>query len=262
MTAMARFTADAATATRRYLLKARRTPEVVLFSTIQPVMFVLLFVYVFGSAIVVEGIGYGEYLLAGVFCQVTVFGSALTGIGLADDVRSGMSERFRTLPISPVSIIIGRTASDLLTNLLVVGVMVGVGLAVGWRIHTSPLEALAGLGILVSFAYAMSWVSATIGLSVRSVEVAQTAGVIWLYPLTFVSNIFVPAEGLPAGLRHFAEWNPVSVVTQAQRQLFGNLPPDPPQAWPLENAVWLALLYTLAILLVFVPIATKLYRRA
>lgn len=252
---------DIITSTRRYLLKAKRTPEVVLFSTIQPVMFVLLFVYVLGSVIDLDGVDYRQYLLAGVFCQVTVFGSALTGIGLADDLQSGMSERFRTLPMSRAAVIIGRTTTDLLNNMLVVAVMIMVGLIVGWRTHTPPSHVAGGIAVLMLFSYAMSWVSATIGLSVRSVEVAQSAGVIWLYPLTFISNVFVPLDGLPPALKHFAEWNPVSVVTQCERELFGNLPAASPMAWPLQHAVPSAVTYSLVILAVFCPWAVYLHRK-
>ena len=255
------FLDNVSTSTRRYFLRARRTPETVFFSTIQPILFVLLFVYVLGSAIDVRGVSYREYLLAGVFCQVTVFGSALTGIGLATDKATGMSQRLRTLPISPLSTIIGRTTMDLLTNILVVAIMMAVGLAVGWRTHTSPTKVLLGLLVLLLFCYSMSWVSAAVGLSARSVEVVQTAGVLWLYPLTFVSNVFVPIEGLVAPLRVFAEWNPVSVVTQAQRELYGNLPGAVPTAWPLRHAVPLSFAYYAMILAIFMPLSAWLFRR-
>ncbi len=253
---------DGMTVTRRNVTKLRRIPDVIVFSLVQPIMIIVLFVYVFGSAIRVPGVSYEEYLMAGIFTQTLVFGSALTGVGLAEDLQKGIIDRFRSLPMARSAVLIGRTAADLLNNVLVLVVMVVVGLLVGWRTHTSLLEVLAGMLILLLFAYAMSWVSATIGLAVRSVEVAQSAGFIWLFPVTFLSNVFIQPAGLNDVLRTIAEWNPVSAVSSALRDLFGNESSVPVEAWPLQNAVWVSIGWSLLILAVFVPLAVNRYRSA
>src|SRR5205809_1820708 len=193
---------------KRNLTKIKRVPDLLIFSTIQPIMFVLLFAYVFGGAIKVTGTHYREYLMAGIFTQTVAFGAGITAIGLADDLQKGVIDRFRSLPMSRAAVLIGRTTSDLLNNVLVVIVMSVCGLIVGWRIHTDAAHAVAGFALLFAFGYAMSWISATIGLSVKSVEVAQSAGFIWLFPLTFLSNAFIPTDTLPDWLQKVADWNP------------------------------------------------------
>jgi ABC transporter DrrB family efflux protein len=248
---------------RRGLIHMKRQPEALSDATIQPIMFVLLFAYVFGGAIKIPGMNYREYLMAGIFTQTVAFGSAVTAIGLADDLTKGIVDRFRSLPMSRAAVLIGRTTSDLLNNVLVVVVMAACGLLVGWRIHTSPLEAAAGFGLLFLFGYAMSWIAAVIGLSVRSVEVAQSAGFIWLFPLTFLSNAFVPLETLPSWLQPVAEWNPVTSVVAAVRDLFGNTNGAPPtDSFPAQHPVLVSLLWCAAILAVFVPLAVRRYRAA
>ena len=253
---------DGAVVAKRNLIKMRRVPDVIVFSTIQPIMFVLLFVYVFGSAIDVPGVDYRDFLMGGIFAQTIVFGSAMTGVGLADDLQKGIIDRFRSLPMARSAVLVGRTTSDLLNNFIVLVVMAVVGLTVGWRVNTSFLEGLAGFAVLLFFGYAMSWISATIGLMVRSVEVAQSAGFIWLFPLTFLSNVFVPVQGLSPVLRTIAEWNPVSAVAEALRQLFGNVGPVQETAWPLVHAVPVSLGWSLLILAVFVPLSVNRYRAA
>ena len=253
---------DGAVVTKRNLIKMRRVPDVVIFSTIQPIMFVLLFVYVFGSAIDVPGVDYRDFLMGGIFAQTIVFGSAMTGVGLADDLQKGIIDRFRSLPMARSAVLVGRTTSDLLNNVIVLVVMAVVGLAVGWRINSSFFQALTGFGILLLFGYAMSWISATIGLVVRSVEVAQSAGFIWLFPVTFLSNVFVPIQGLTPVLRTIAEWNPISGVAEAVRQLFGNAGPVEQTAWPLVHAVPVSLAWSLLILAIFIPLSVNRYRAA
>ena len=255
---------DGVVVARRNVIKMKRVPDIVVFATIQPVMFVLLFAYVFGSAITVPGVNYREFLMAGIFTQTVAFGSANTCIGLADDLQKGIIERFRSLPMSRAAVLIGRTSADLLNNLFVVVVLTGSGLVVGWRIRSSVPEAIAGLALLLLFAYAMSWISALIGLSVRSVEVAQSAGFIWLFPVTFVSNAFVPTEGMPDVLRTIAEWNPITSVTTALRKLFGNTNEllAPPTSWPDRHAIGLSVFWCLLILAVFVPLSVRRYRIA
>ena len=255
---------DGRIVTRRNLLRMKRVPDVVVFAAIQPLMFVLLFAYVFGSAIEAPGISYREFLMAGVFTQTVAFGSAGTSIGLADDLQRGIVERFRSLPMSRAAVLIGRTSADLLNNIVVTTVLVGAGLLVGWRMRSGVLDAVSGFLLLVLFAYAMSWISAFIGLSVRSVEVAQSAGFIWLFPVTFVSNAFVPTSGMPTALRKIAEWNPISAVTTALRKLFGNTNEQiaPMTSWPERRAVELSLLWCLLILVIFVPLSVRRYRVA
>lgn len=257
----ARALGDGMVVARRNLIKIRRLPDLLLFSTVQPVILVLLFVYVFGTAVDLPGVDYRDYLIAGVFAQTIVFGSALTGVGLAEDLQKGILDRFRSLPMARSAVLVGRTTSDLLTNALVLGVMAAVGVLVGWRTTTSPAEVVAGMSVLLLFGYAISWVSATIGLSVRSVEVAQSAGFIWVFPVTFLSNVFVPLEGLNPFLRTVAEWNPVSAVAAATRELFGSAPPATGfEPWPMEHAVLSSLGWSAVILAVFVPLAVSRFR--
>ncbi|MGH8875898.1 MAG: ABC transporter permease [Stackebrandtia sp.] len=250
---------------KRNLIKIKRVPDLLIFSTIQPIMFVLLFAYVFGSAIQVPGGGnYREFLMAGIFTQTVAFGSSLTGMGLAEDMTKGIIDRFRSLPMSRAAVLIGRTTSDLINNVLVVVVMVACGLLVGWRTHTGFIDAVAGFLLLFGFAYAMSWIAATIGLSVKSVEVAQSAGFIWMFPLTFLSNAFVPTDNMPVVLQRIADWNPVSAIVLALRDLWGNPGAQGPAdgGFPVDNPGWYSLLTIGLILAVFVPLSIRAYRRA
>ncbi|GAA1808834.1 ABC transporter permease [Planosporangium flavigriseum] len=249
--------------TKRNLIKIKRVPDLLIFSTIQPIMFVLLFAYVFGGAIKVPGVNYKEYLMAGIFTQTVAFGSSLTAIGLADDLTKGIVDRFRSLPMSRAAVLIGRTTSDLLNNLLVVVVMGLCGLLVGWRIHTGILGALAGFGVLFLFGYAMSWIAAVIGLAARSVEVAQSAGFIWLFPMTFLSNAFIPTDTLPSWLQPVADWNPISSIVLGLRDLWGNAPEGLARGsgFPAQHPVLLAALWSVAIVAVFMPLAIAKYRR-
>ena len=259
---------DGAVVAKRNLIKIKRVPDLLVFTTLSPIMFVLLFAYVFGGAIDREGggAGYREFLIAGIFAQTVVFGATITGAGLAEDVKKGILDRFRSLPMSPSAVLSGRTLSDVLNNVIVLVVMGLTGLLVGWRIRTSVLEALGGFVLLLVFAYAISWVMAWIGMLVPSPEVVNNASFIIIFPLTFVANTFVPLETLPGPLKVFAEWNPVSAVTQAARNLFGNPDPNPnapdPTSWALQNPEVYTLIWAAAVLVVFVPLATWQYRRA
>lgn len=248
--------------TKRNLIKIRRIPDLLLFSTIQPIMFVLLFAYVFGSAIPVAGVNYKEFLMPGIFVQTVAFGAAITAIGLADDLQKGMVDRFRSLPMARAAVLIGRTTSDLLTNVLTVVIMSLTGLLVGWRIHTGLWKGLLGYLLLLSFAYAMSWISALIGLSVKSVEVAQSAGFIWMFPLTFLSNAFVPTQNMPTVLRYVADWNPISSMVLGLRDLWGNTGLTRPPGIPGEYPIPLALGWIGLILIIFVPLSIAKYRQA
>ena len=262
MTAFTDTLSDGAVVAKRNLIKIKRVPELLVFTTLQPIMFILLFAYVFGSAINPEGVDYREFLIAGIFAQTVIFGATLTGAGLADDIKKGVIDRFRSLPMSRSAVLVGRTTSDVLNNVLVIVVMSLTGLVVGWRIRTSFLEALAGFFLLLLFAYAISWIMAWVGLLVPAPEVVQSASFIVIFPLTFIANTFVPSEGLPGPLRVIAEWNPVSSVTQAARELFGNTAPGVPvpEAWSLQHPVLYTLIWVALILAVFIPLSLRQYR--
>lgn len=264
MSALTAALGDGAVVAKRNLIKIKRVPELLVFTTLQPIMFIVLFAYVFGSAIDTGKVDYREFLIAGIFAQTVVFGATLTGAGLADDMQKGIIDRFRSLPMSRSAVLLGRTSSDVLNNVLVITVMSLTGLVVGWRIRTSVLEALGGFLMLLLFAYAISWVFAWIGLLVPSPEVVQSASFIVIFPLTFIANTFVPSDGLPGPLRAVAEWNPVSSVTQAARELFGNIAPGAPEpaVWSLQHPVLYTLLWVALILAVFVPLAARQYERA
>jgi ABC transporter DrrB family efflux protein len=253
---------DGAVIAKRNLIKIKRVPEILMFVLISPIMFVLLFAYVFGGAIDVPGGSYREFLIAGIFAQTVIFGATFTGAGLADDMQKGIINRFRSLPMSRAAVVIGRTASDVVYNLLSLMIMALSGLVVGWRIHNGLLQAAAAFVLLLVFAYAFSWVMAYIGLIVPSVEVINNASFIVIFPLTFVANTFVPVETLPPVLKVFAEWNPVSAVTQATRELFGNIPPGTPEptAWPLQNPILYTLIWVVVIIAIFAPLAVHRYR--
>ena len=227
-------------------------------------MFVLLFAYVFGSGISVPGVSYKEFLMAGIFAQTVIFGATITGSGLAEDMQKGIIDRFRSLPMARSAVLVGRTTSDLVNNVLVLIVMSLTGLVVGWRIHSSFMEALAGFGLLLLFAYALSWGMAVIGLAIRSPEVFNQASFMVIFPVTFVANTFVPTNNMPGPLKVVAEWNPVSALTQAVRQLFGNIPAGFPQpeAWPLRHPLLVSFGWIVVMLLIFVPLAVGRYKKA
>ena len=248
---------------RRNLIKIKRVPDVLVFVLISPIMFVLLFAYVFGSAISIPGGSYREFLMAGIFAQTVVFGATFTGAGLADDMQKGIIDRFRSLPMSRSAVVVGRTASDVIYNLLSLLIMALTGLVVGWRVHGSILDTVLGFGLLLLFAYAISWMMALVGLMVPSVEVLNNASFVVIFPITFIANTFVPTENLPTVLRTFAEWNPVSSLAQATRTLFGNIPPGTPEptSWPLQNPVLYTIIWAGIIIAVFAPLAVRRYTR-
>jgi ABC-2 type transport system permease protein len=255
---------DALVIAHRNIIRIRRVPDVMAFVLIQPLMFVLLFAYVFGGSIDIPGGNYREFLIAGIFAQTVVFGATFTGAGLAEDLQKGLINRFRSLPMSRSAVVAGRTASDVVYNALSILVMSVAGLIVGWRIRGSVLDAIAGFALLLFFSYAFSWVMACVGLLVPTPEVVNNASFVILFPLTFIANTFVPSDNLPGVLRTIAEWNPVSTLTHAVRVKFGNIPvgtPDP-TAWPLQNSVLYSLIWAFALIVIFAPIATRLYQRA
>ncbi|HEY8589321.1 MAG TPA: ABC transporter permease [Naasia sp.] len=248
--------------TRRNLIKIKRVPDILVFTTLQPIMFVLLFSQVYAGSIDIPGSSYTEFIMAGIFAQTVVFGSTYSGSAMAQDLKEGIIDRFRTLPMSPSAVLIGRTNGDLFINALSFVVMIATGLVVGWRVRSSLLEAIAGVALLLLFAYAFSWVMAFLGMSVRSPEVINNVSFLVLFPLTFISNAFVPSENLPTPLRIFAEWNPVSALVLAARQLFGNVPDgyDAGDSWPLQNPVLTVLIGVVVLLVVFVPLAIRKFR--
>jgi ABC-2 type transport system permease protein len=266
MSAVTELATDTATITRRNLKKILRVPDLLVFTLLSPIMFVLLFAFVFGGAIGDQdtGVPYREFLIAGIFAQTVVFGSTFTGFSLAEDLQKGIVDRFRSLPMSPGAVVFGRTLADVGINVLSLMVMALTGLLVGWRIRSSVLEAIAGFLVLLVFAYAISWVMAYVGLLVRTPEVVNNASFMVIFPVTFCANTFVPLETLPAPLATFAEWNPVSSVTQAARNLFGNVDPNAPvpDAWSLQHPAIYTLLWVVAIVAVFAPLAVKQYQRA
>ena len=264
VTGVAEAASDAAVITKRNLIKIKRVPDLLVFTTLSPIMFVLLFAYVFGGSIDVPGVGYREFLIAGIFVQTVVFGSTFSGYLMAEDLQKGIIDRFRSLPMASSSVLFGRTISDVGTNIISLVVMALTGLIVGWRIHTSALEALGGFVLLLLFAFAISWIMTCVGLAVRTPEVVNNASFMVIFPLTFVANTFVPLDTLPGPLRTFAEWNPVSAVTQASRNLFGNTHPDLPipDAWPLQHPQLYTLIWAVAVVAVFAPLASRQYQRA
>ena len=255
--------ADGAVVAKRNLIKIKRVPEVLIWTTMSPIMFVLLFAYVFGSSIEIPGVNYREYLIAGVFVQTVIFGSTFTGAGLAEDMTKGIIDRFRSLPMARSAVLVGRTGSDIFYNSTSIFVMSMTGLVVGWRIRSSVIEAIGGFLLLLLFAYAISWIMAFVGLKVSNVEVVNNASFMFIMPMTFIANTFVRAELLPAPLQTFAEWNPVSSVAQAVREAFGNTGTAPsPDAWSLDNPIAYSLIWIGIILAVFVPLAVRQYRKA
>jgi ABC-2 type transport system permease protein/oleandomycin transport system permease protein len=238
----------------RGLLTYRRVPQLLVFSTIQPVVFVLLFTYVFGGAIHVPGVDYVDYLMPGIFVQTVVFGAIATAIGLATDVQTGLLERFRSLPMARSAVLTGRTLADLFRNVFVVILMTGVGFLVGFTVHTNAAKLVAAQLLVLLFGYSMSWIFATVGLVIGNPEAAQAASFPVMAPLVFASSAFVPVATMPGWLQPFAEHQPVSVTASAARALTLGTPAG---SYILQSLAWVA-----GILLVFVPLAVRRYRRA
>lgn len=249
--------------TRRNMIKIKRVPDILVFTTLQPIMFVLLFSFVYAGSIDIPGSDYKEFIMAGIFAQTVVFGSTYSGSAMAQDLKEGIIDRFRTLPMAPSAVLVGRTNGDLFINGVSMIVMIATGLVVGWRVNSSPLEALAGVALLLMFAYAFSWVMTLLGMSVRSPEVINNVSFLVLFPLTFISNAFVPIETLPEPLKTFAEYNPVSALVQAARELFGNIPPGTPEpdSWTLQNPVLTVLIGIVLMLAIFVPLSVRKFSR-
>ena len=256
---------DSIVITKRQLLQLARVPEVLIFSTIQPVMFVLLLRYVFGGSIETgQPGGYVQLLMPGIFVQTVAFTLAATASGLAEDMKKGLIDRFRSLPIARSALILGRTLGDSLLNIVVLAVMGIAGFVVGWRPTSGVFSIILAFLFLLFFGYALSWVGIYIGLSARDARVVQNVSFLVTFPLTFLSNAFAPTTGMPRPLQYVAEWNPVSTMVAACRQLFGleNEFGATAGSFPSENPLTMSLIYMAIIMIIFVPMSVKKYQNA
>lgn len=251
---MRRFVNDTLVIAERNLVRLPRAPELLIAFTVQPIMFVLLFRYVFGGAISTPGYSYADYLIPGIVVQNIAFGGFVTALGLSEDLHKGLIDRFRSLPMARAAVLAGRTSADIVTNALSASILTITGLIVGFSFHTSPGEAITGFGLLLLFGYAFSWVFALLGMLVSTPEAASSIGFIAVFPLTFISSAFVPVSSMPSALRAFAEVNPFTIVVDAMRALWVGA--------PAGNYVWGAIAWSVAIIAVFAPLAVALYRRA
>jgi len=256
---------DVAIITCRQLLLLTRVPEVLIFSTIQPVMFVLLFRFVFGGSISTgQPGGYVQLLMPGIFVQTVAFTLAGTASGLAEDMKKGLIDRFRSLPISQSALVVGRTLGDSLLNIVVLTVMGIAGFVVGWRPSAGLGNVALGFLFLLFFGYALSWVGVLVGLSASDARVVQNVSFIVTFPLTFLSNAFAPTTGMPRILQYFAEWNPVSTMVAACRQLFGlkNKFGATAGSYPSEHPLTTSLIYMVVIMAIFIPLSLRKYRHS
>jgi ABC-2 type transport system permease protein len=251
---MRRLIPDTLVLAERNLVRLPRAPDMLLGFTIQPIMFVLLFAYVFGGAI--ETPGYDDYitfLIPGIIVQNIAFGGFVTAIGLAEDMGKGLIDRFRSLPTARASVLAGRTLADVVTNSVSIAILLGTGLVIGFAFEASVLDVLAGFGLLLLFGFAFSWIFALIGLSVSTPEAANGIGFTLIFPITFISSAFVPVESMPTGLEEVADANPVTVVVDALRSLW--------LGSPAGDSIWLAVVWCLALIAIFAPLAVAKYRR-
>ncbi|MFF9912022.1 ABC transporter permease [Streptomyces sp. NPDC013457] len=257
---------DSLVVARRNLIRMSRIPEMVIFGLIQPIMFVVLFSYVFGGSMTIGGTNspavYREFLMAGIFAQTVTFATAGAGAGIADDMHKGLIDRFRSLPMARGAVLTGRTLADLVQTALTVVVLAIVALLVGWRIHEGVPKALGAFALLLLLGYAFSWIGALIGLSVRTPEAATSGGLIWLFPVTFISIAFVDSAQMASWLQPIAEWNPFSATVQACRVLFGNPGVSTSDAWPMQHPVWASIIWSVLIIVVFRTLSVRKYRSA
>ncbi len=251
---MRRLVSDTLIIAERNLVRLPRAPDLLLAFTVQPIMFVLLFRYVFGGAISTPGFSYVDFLIPGIIVQNIAFGGFVTALGLNEDVHKGLIDRFRSLPMARAAVLAGRTLADILTNALSMTILIITGVIIGFSFHADVLHVIAGIGLLLFFGYAFSWVFAFLGLLVSSPEAANSVGFIAVFPLTFVSSAFVPVATMPAVLRAFAQVNPFTFTVDAMRSLW--------LGTPAGNNIWWALLWIAAIIAVFAPLAVARYRRA
>jgi ABC-2 type transport system permease protein len=257
---------DSLVVAKRNLIRMTRIPEVILFGLIQPIMFVVLFSYVFGGSLNIGGTTsatvYRNFLMAGIFAQTVTFATAGASAGIADDMHKGLVDRFRSLPMARGAVLTGRTIADLVQTAMTVVVLAIVAVLVGWRIHEGVPKMFGAFGLLLLLGYAFSWIGALIGLSVRTPEAATSGGLIWLFPVTFISNAFVDSSMMPGWLQPIADWNPFSATVQACRELFGNPGVSQSTAWPMQHPVWASLIWSALIIVVFRTLAVRKYRSA
>ena len=251
---MRRLLTDTLVIAERNLIRLPRAPELLMAFTIQPIMFVLLFRYVFGGAIRTPGYSYVDFLIPGIIVQNIAFGGFVTALGLNEDVHKGLIDRFRSLPMARPAVLAGRTLSDVVTNTLSLAILVVTGLIIGFSFHCSVAEAIGGVGLLLLFGFGFSWFFALIGLLVNSPESANSAGFIAVFPLTFISSAFVPVSSMPSVLQAFAHVNPFTITVDAMRHLWLGA--------PANNSVWGSVAWSLAIIAVFAPLAVRRYRRS
>ncbi len=251
---MRRLVSDTLVIAERNLIRLPRAPDLLLAFTVQPIMFVLLFRYVFGGAISTPGYSYVDFLIPGIIVQNIAFGGFVTALGLNEDVHKGLIDRFRSLPMARPAVLAGRTIADVVTNALSMTILLITGIIIGFSFQTSVGEVIAGIGILLLFGYAFSWVFAFLGLLVSSPEAANSIGFIAVFPLTFISSAFVPVDSMPEPLKTFAEVNPFTIVVDAMRALWVGA--------PAGNYVWGAVVWSLVIIAAFAPLAVARYRRA
>ncbi len=258
---LGRMVNDALVITWRNLKRVPRIPELAIFAILQSIMFVLLFAFVFGGAIPLpDGGSYREFLLPGIFAQTVAFAAATTAIGITDDINKGIIDRFRSLPMARSAVLVGRIIADVVYNAGILVVLMLSGLAVGWTVHTDVFQFLAGFGLLLLFAMAMSAIGVWLGMQVPTVEVANQVAFTTIFPITFLSNVFVPPQTLPDWLRPVAEWNPVSTLSTSIRELWGNPNPFPGSGPPGDEPVLVTILWLVGIVAVFTPLAIRKYR--
>lgn len=253
---------DSLALTGRHLRHIARVPERLLSVTLMPVMYVVVFGYLFGSAMQVEGGNYREYIMAGIFAQVMLANLQTTAVGVVDDLRNGLVDRFRSLPMSRFAVLIGRTASDLLLSSIAVVVMAGVGYMIGWRVHGSMVEAVGAFGILLLLGLGAAWLGALLGLTLRNVEAVSAVMSMVMMPITFLSSAFIPLSGLPDWLRTIAVWNPLSAVVGAVRELFDNPVSSGDTSFPSLHPVPIAVVLVVALIALAMPLAARKYRTA
>ena len=251
---MTRLVPDTLVMAERNLVRLPRSPDLLIGFTVQPVMFVLLFAFVFGGAIQTPGYDYVDFLIPGIIAQNIAFGGFVTALGLAEDMNKGLIDRFRSLPTERASVLAGRTLADVVTNLVSIAVLLATGLIIGFTFDASALDVLGGIGLLLLFGFAFSWIFALIGMSVSSPEAANGIGFTLIFPITFISSAFVPVESMPSVLEPIAAANPVSVVVDAMRALWLGA--------PAGNSIWLAVMWCLVLIAIFAPLAVAKYRRA
>ncbi len=248
----------------RNLKRIPRIPELAIFAVIQSIMFVLLFAFVFGGAIPLPGYtqpnAYREYLMPGIFVQTIAFASVTTAIGMTDDMAKGIIDRFRSLPMARSAVLTGRSFADAIYQTGILAVLMVSGLLVGWSVNTGIGEFLFGVMLLVMFVFTMSWIGIWLGLSVPTVEVGQQVGFVVIFPITFISNAFVPIQTMPTWLQPFAEWNPVSTLTASLRNLWGNPNPFATDNLPSQQPILVTLGWVVVLLAVFVPLGVRKYR--